>query len=76
MMEYKKTKVDIIVEVLGTALPEIKRLVWLDQVIRDFSSKVDDPDQSETMDIEVVAEWATLMDQYYQMALEKKEQMN
>lgn len=75
-MENKKTKVDIIVEILGTTLPEIKRLVWLDQVLRDFALDAGNSNNNETMGVEVVAEWASLMEKYYQIALERKEQMN
>lgn len=72
-----KTKVDIIVEMLGADSPELQRLVWLDKTVRDFSTKDEEnPDSGEMMDARIVAEWFELQERYYKLALEKKLSLN
>lgn len=75
-MNEMKSKVDIIVEVLGERDPEIQRLVALDDKVRTFASKSEAGDDDSLMSVEVVAEWAMLQEKYYRMALEKKQTMN
>lgn len=75
-MNEMKSKVDIIVEVLGERDPEIQRLVALDDKVRTFASKSEAGDNDSLMSVEVVAEWAMLQEKYYRMALEKKQTMN
>lgn len=75
-MNEMKSKVDIIVEVLGERNPEIQRLVALDDKVRTFASKSEAGDNDSLMSVEVVAEWAMLQEKYYRMALEKKQTMN
>lgn len=75
-MKEGKSKVDIIVEVLGERNPEIQRLVALDDTIRTFAAKAEQGDNSSSMSIEIVAEWAMLQDKYYKIALEKRQTMN
>lgn len=74
----RKTKVDIIVEVLGEKDPEIQRLVALDNKVRAFAEKAKDETQDDgsLMGVEVVAEWAMLQDKYYKLALERKQMTN
>lgn len=74
----RKTKVDIIVEVLGEKDPRIQRLVALNDIVRAFAEKAKDGNQGEGLEInmEVVAEWAELQDEYYKQALEKIQTMN
>lgn len=72
-----KTKVDIIVEMLGTNSPELQRLVRLDKTVRDFGAKDEEnPNNTETMDARIVAEWFELQEKYYKLALEKKQSLN
>lgn len=75
-MNEMKSKVDIIVEVLGERNPEIQRLVALDDKVRTFASKSEAGDNDSLMSVKVVAEWAMLQEKYYRMALEKKQTMN
>ena len=74
MSESEITKLDIIVEVLGEREPEIRRLVTLDDRIRTFAESGDENGQS--MPIELIAEWAMLLDKYYPLALEKRNSLN
>lgn len=72
-----KTKVDIIVEMLGTDSTELQRLVWLDKTVRDFGTRDEEnPDNGEMMDARIVAEWFKLQERYYKLALEKKLSLN
>lgn len=75
-MEQRKSKVDIIVEVLGERNPEIQRLVVLDDKVRTFAAKAAEGDDTSEMSVEIIAEWALLQDKYYAIALEKKQTMN
>lgn len=75
-MEERKSKVDIIVEVLGERNPEIQRLVALDDKVRTFASKAEEGDDDSLMNVEIIAEWAMLQNKYYTMALEKRQTMN
>lgn len=75
-MEERKSKVDIIVDILGERHPEIQRLVALDDKVRAFASKAEEGDEDSLMNIEIVAEWAMLQNKYYTIALEKRQTMN
>lgn len=75
-MEEKKSKVDIIVDILGERNPEIQRLVALDDKVRTFVLKAEEGDNDSLMNIEIVVEWAMLQNKYYTIALEKKQTMN
>lgn len=75
-MEEKKSKVDIIVDILGERNPEIQRLVALDDKVRTFVLKAEEGDTDSLMNIEIVVEWAMLQNKYYTIALEKKQTMN
>lgn len=74
MSESEITKLDIIVEVLGEREPEIRRLVTLDDRIRTFAESGDENGQR--MPIELIVEWAMLLDKYYPLALEKRNSLN
>lgn len=74
MSESEITKLDIIVEVLGEREPEIRRLVTLDDRIRRFAESGDE--NAQRMPIELIAEWAMLLDKYYPLALEKRNSLN
>ena len=74
MSESEITKLDIIVEILGEREPEIRRLVTLDDRIRTFAESGDENGQR--MPIELIAEWAMLLDKYYPLALEKRNSLN
>lgn len=76
VMKQGKTKVDIIVEILGERNPEIQRLVALDDKVRTFAAKAEEGDDISEMSVEVIAEWALLQDKYYAIALEKRQTMN
>lgn len=75
-MEERKSKVDIIVDILGERNPEIQRLVALDDKVRTFVLKAEEGDNDSLMNIEIVVEWAMLQNKYYTIALEKKQTMN
>lgn len=75
-MEERKSKVDIIVDILGERNPEIQRLVALDDKVRTFVLKAEEGDTDSLMNIEIVVEWAMLQNKYYTIALEKKQTMN
>ena len=74
-MKQEKTKVDIIVEILGERDPEIQRLVALDDKVRTFAAKAEEGDDTSEMSIEIIAEWALLQDKFYAMAVKKKRAM-
>ena len=69
MSQNETTKLDIIVEVLGEREPEIRRLVIL-----MFAESNDE--NGPGIPIELVAEWAMLLNKYYPLALEKRNMMN
>lgn len=74
-MEEKKTKVDIIVEFLGTNNPEIKRLIAIDKEVRAFADLAVQGEEytGPGMDIAILAEWMELQEKYYSLA--EKEQL-
>lgn len=74
MSQNETTKLDIIVEVLGEREPEIRRLVILDDRLRMFAES--DDENGPGIPIELVAEWAMLLNKYYPLALEKRNMMN
>lgn len=66
MSQNETTKLDIIVEVLGEREPEIRRLVILDDRLRMFAESNDE--NGPGIPIELVAEWAMLLNKYYPLA--------
>lgn len=77
-MESKKSKVDIIVEFLGTDNPEVKRLADIHKTIMEFTKLAENEEEytGPGMDISILAEWKALMDKYYPLAEKERLKRN